>query len=95
VIRIILGVLFLLAIVVGTYAALVATVHNYDTRVSRIGEVFGQLAGVFARRAQGILSFTSAPKPAASAAPAAPAAPAKPGFFKSLLSRSKPAPPAQ
>jgi hypothetical protein len=92
VIRVILAVLFLLAILVGTYAALVATVHDYDTRVSRIGETFGQLAATFARRAQGVLSLASTPKPAPAPAAAAPAASAKPGFFKSLFTRSKPVP---
>jgi hypothetical protein len=55
VIRIILSVLFLLAIVAGVYVALIATVRNYDEKVSSIGETLGQLAGVFARRAQGVM----------------------------------------
>lgn len=74
VVRIILSVLFLLAIVAGVYVALIATVRNYDAKVSSIGETLGQLAGVFARRAQGVMR------------PPAPVSTAPPG--PSLLSQA-------
>ena len=83
VVRVLYSVLFFLALLVGIYFALAAAARGYDDKVATVGETFGKLAGLFARRWQmGVTQAT----------PSAPTSPPGPGFFdrvSSFFRRSK------
>jgi hypothetical protein len=73
VLRVIYSVLFFLALVVGIYIAAVAGAKGYHTKVTYVGELFGKLAGIFARRWQtGVTGAPGTPAPAPAPAPPGP-----------------------
>jgi hypothetical protein len=76
--RVIYSVLFILALFVGIYFAVAAASRGYDTKITSIGEIFGKLAGIAARRWQE--SFSSS----------ASTAPAGPGLLDRLTSMAQP-----